>query len=103
MSMCVIGMAAEFKQRGIAVNGLWPRTIIATAALQVIPGVDWKKGRTPAIMADAAQVVLSRPSNHTTGQILIDDEVLASNGITDLGNYATTPGNTSLIPDLFLD
>ena len=103
MSMCVLGMAAEFKERGIAVNGLWPRTIIATAALQVIPGVDWKKGRTPAIMADAAQVVLSRPSNHTTGQILIDDEVLASTGITDLAHYATTPGNTSFIPDLFLD
>ncbi len=103
MSMCVVGMAAEFKDRGLAVNGLWPRTIIATAALQVIPGVDWKKGRTPAIMADAAQVVLSRPSSHTTGQILIDDEVLASAGVTDLTQYATTPGNTNFIPDLFLD
>ena len=103
MSMCVLGMAAEFKSAGVAVNGLWPRTIIATAALQVIPGVDWKKGRTPEIMADAAHVVLTRPSNHTTGQILIDDEVLASTGVNDFSQYATTPGNTELIPDLFLD
>ena len=103
MSMCVLGMAAEFKDRGIAVSGLWPRTIIATAALQVIPGVDWKKGRTPEIMADAAHAVLSRPSSHTTGQILIDDEVLALAGVSDFAKYATTPGNTALIPDLFLD
>ena len=103
MSMCVLGIAAEFKARGIAVNGLWPRTLIATAALQAIPGVDWKMGRKPDIMADAAHVVLSRPSSHTTGQILIDDEVLASAGVTDLDHYAALAGNRTFLPDLFLD
>ncbi len=103
MSMCVIGMAAEFKARGIAVNGLWPRTLIATAALQAIPGVDWKMGRKPDIMADAAHIVLSRLSSHTTGQILIDDEVLASAGVTDLDHYAALAGNRTFLPDLFLD
>ncbi len=103
MSMCVLGMAAEFKARGIAVNGLWPRTLIATAALQAIPGVDWKMGRKPDIMADAAHIVLSRPSAHTTGQILIDDEVLASAGVTDLDHYAALAGNRTFLPDLFLD
>ena len=103
MSMCVLGMAAEFKARGIAVNGLWPRTLIATAALQAIPGVDWKMGRKPDIMADAAHVVLSRPASHTTGQVLIDDEVLASAGVTDLEHYAALAGNRTFLPDLFLD
>ena len=103
MSMCVTGMAAEFKDRGIAVNGLWPRTLIATAALQAIPGVNWKMGRKPDIMADAAHIVLSRPSGHTTGQILIDDEVLASAGVTDLDHYAALAGNREFLPDLFLD
>ena len=103
MSMCVLGMAAEFKARGIAVNGLWPRTLIATAALQAIPGVDWKMGRKPDIMADAAHIVLSRPSSDTTGQILIDDEVLASAGVTDLDHYAALAGNRTFLPDLFLD
>ena len=103
MSMCVLGMAAEFKARGIAVNGLWPRTLIATAALQAIPGVNWKMGRKPEIMADAAHIVLSRPSSHTTGQILIDDEVLASAGVTDLDHYAALEGNRAFLPDLFLD
>ncbi len=103
MSMCVTGMAAEFKDRGIAVNGLWTRTLIATAALQAIPGVNWKMGRKPEIMADAAHIVLSRPSGHTTGQILIDDEVLASAGVTDLDHYAALEGNREFLPDLFLD
>ena len=103
MSMCVLGMAAEFKERGIAVNGLWPRTLIATAALQAIPGVDSKMGRKPDIMADAAHIVLSRPSSHTTGQILIDDEVLAGAGVTNLDHYAALAGNRTFLPDLFLD
>ena len=103
MSMCVLGMAAEFKERGIAVNGLWPRTLIATAALQAIPGVDWKLGRKPDIMADAAHIVLSRSSHHTTGQILIDDEVLAGAGVINLDHYAALAGNRSFLPDLFLD
>ena len=103
MSMCVLGMAAEFKARGLAVNGLWPRTLIATAALQAIPGVNWKLGRKPEIMAEAAHIVLSRPSSHTTGQILIDDEVLASIGVTDLDPYAALAGTRDFLPDLFLD
>jgi citronellol/citronellal dehydrogenase len=103
MSMCVLGMAAEFRDAGIAVNGLWPRTIIATAALQVIPGADWKAGRMPEIMADAAHVVLNKQNCEWTGKIHIDDEVLASSGITDLSKYAATPGNTRFFPDLFLD
>jgi citronellol/citronellal dehydrogenase len=103
MSMCVLGMAEEFREHGIAVSGLWPRTIIATAALQVIPGADWKKGRTPEIMADAAAVVLAHPGLEHTGKILIDDEVLASAGVTDLSRYAVTPGTTDLMKDLFLD
>jgi citronellol/citronellal dehydrogenase len=103
MSMCVIGMAAEFRDRGVAVNGLWPRTIIATAALQVIPGAEWQRGRTPEIMADAAQVVLCKQNCVWTGKIHIDDEVLASVGVTDLSRYAVTPGNTQFFPDLFLD
>ena len=103
MSMCVLGMAAEFKARGLAVNGLWPRTLIATAALQAIPGVNWKMGRKPEIMAEAAHIVLSRPSSHTTGQILIDDEVLASIGVTDLDPYAALAGTRDFLPDLFLD
>jgi citronellol/citronellal dehydrogenase len=103
MSMCVLGMAAEFREAGIAVNGLWPRTIIATAALQVIPGADWKAGRMPEIMADAAHVVLTKENCEWTGKIHIDDEVLASAGITDLSKYSATPGNTRFFPDLFLD
>jgi len=103
MSMCVLGMAAEFKGAGISVSGLWPRTIIATAALQVIPGADWKAGRMPEIMADAAHVVLTREDMEWSGKILIDDEVLASSGITDLSPYSATPGNTRFFPDLFLD
>lgn len=103
MSMCVLGMAAEFRDRGVAVNGLWPKTIIATAALQVIPGADWKKGRTPQIMADAAAIVLATTGCDPTGRILIDEEVLAGAGVADFSRYAVTPGNTDLIPDLFLD
>ena len=103
MSMCVLGMAAELRSEGVAVNGLWPRTIIATAALRVIPGADWKKGRTPDIMADAAMVVLGKTGCEWTGRIHIDDEVLASAGVTDLGGYAVTPGNGEFVTDLFLD
>jgi citronellol/citronellal dehydrogenase len=102
MSMCVLGMAEEFRSAGIAVNALWPRTLIATAALQMIPGVKGEHGRTPEIMADAAHVILTRPSRSATGNFYIDDEVLASAGITDLAKYAVKPG-AELLPDLFLD
>jgi citronellol/citronellal dehydrogenase len=103
MSMCTLGHAAEFKPHGIAVNSLWPRTVIATAALQMIPGVDVARARTPEIMADAAYLVLTSDAKATTGQFFIDDEVLAGHGITDLDKYAVTPGNRDFLPDFFID
>jgi len=102
MSLCVLGMAEEFRDEGIAVNALWPRTVILTAALKMIPGLDHSCTRKPEIMADAAYAVLTRPSREQTGQFLIDDEVLATAGITDLDQYATQPGRP-LIPDFFVD
>jgi citronellol/citronellal dehydrogenase len=102
MSMCVLGMAEEFRNRHIAVNGLWPRTLISTAALQVIPGVDPSHGRTPEIMADAAWHILTKDSRGTTGNFFIDDEVLAAAGVTDFERYAVSPGK-DLWQDLFLD
>jgi citronellol/citronellal dehydrogenase len=102
MSLCTLGHAAEFKKHGIAVNSLWPRTVIATAALQMIPGVDVKRCRTPAILADAAHLILTDDSG-ASGRFYIDDEVLAEHGITDLDGYAVVPGTRDLLPDLFLD
>jgi len=84
MSMCVLGMAEEFKRDGIAVNALWPRTAIDTAALQMIPGVDTDFCRKPEILSDTAYIILNRDSKTTTGNFFVDDEVLASEGITDL-------------------
>jgi citronellol/citronellal dehydrogenase len=92
MSMCVLGMSEEFKREGIAVNALWPRTAIDTAALQMIPGVDTAACRTPEILADAAHVILNRPSAECTGNFFVDDEVLASVGVTDLDKYAVLTG-----------
>ncbi|HET7866148.1 MAG TPA: NAD(P)-dependent oxidoreductase [Burkholderiaceae bacterium] len=103
MSMCTLGHAAEFKRHGIGVNSLWPRTVIATAALQMIPGVDVAKGRKPEIMADAAYLVLTSDAAATTGNFFIDDQVLAQHGITDLDKYAVVPGTRDFIPDLFLE
>jgi citronellol/citronellal dehydrogenase len=102
MSMCVLGMAEEFRKQGVAVNALWPRTLIATAALAMIPGVRPEMGRKPEIVADAAHAILVRNSRDATGNFYIDDEVLAEAGITDLGSYAMVPGSTPL-PDIFLD
>ena len=101
MSFAVLGMAPELKRDGIAVNALWPRTVIYTAALAMIPGVNADNCRKPEIMADAAHAVLTRPASAGTGQFLIDDEVLAQAGITDLDGYAVKPGQP-LLPDLFL-
>jgi len=103
MSMCVLGMAQEFAPQGIGVNALWPRTIIATAALNVIKIADPKLGRTPEIMADAAHVVLSRDARSCTGNFFIDDEVMSAAGVTDLDKYAVTPGNKHFLPDFFVD
>jgi citronellol/citronellal dehydrogenase len=102
MSMSVLGMAEEFRKDGIAVNALWPRTIIATAALQVIPGAEAERGRTPEIVADAAWHILTRDSRSTTGNFFIDDEVLAGAGITDLSRYFVAEGRPLKL-DLFVD
>jgi len=101
MSMCVLGMAPEFAADGIAINALWPRTVIHTAALAMIPGVDPERCRTPAIMADAAHAVLTTPSRQRTGQFLIDENVLREIGVTDFDLYAVKAG-MELLPDLFL-
>jgi len=103
MSMCVLGMAEEFKRDGIAVNALWPRTAIDTAALQMIPGVDTDFCRKPEILADTAYIILNRDSKTTTGNFFVDDEVLASEGITDLEKYSVKPGTTDFLLDFFLD
>lgn len=103
MSLCVLGMAEELRGDGIAVNALWPRTVIATAALAMLPPgwVNPESCRKPEILADAAHVILTRDSRCCTGNFYIDDEVLAAAGITDLEKYAMKPG-AALTSDLFL-
>ena len=103
MSMCVLGMSEEFKREGIAVNALWPRTAIDTAALQMIPGLDTDFCRKPEILADTAYIILNREAKTTTGNFFVDDEVLASEGITDLEKYSVKPGTTDFLLDFFLD
>lgn len=101
MSFVTLGLAGEFGPQGVAVNALWPRTLIATDALNMIPGTSPGNGRRPEIMADAAHAVLTRPAQGFSGHFLIDDEVLAEAGITDLSGYAVDPAQP-LYPDLFL-
>ena len=103
MSLCVLGMAEEFRNDGIGVNALWPRTVIATAALAMIPGAREQLDRTrqPSIMADAAHAILTRDARTTTGNFFLDDEVLRDAGVTDFDRYAVKPG-MPLLPDLFL-
>lgn len=103
MSLCVLGMAEEFKHKGVAVNALWPRTTIATAAVQNLLGGDEisRRSRVPAIMADAAYYILSKPSKVVTGNFFMDDEVLMAEGITDLSKYAVDP-TVELMPDFFV-
>lgn len=103
MSMCVLGMSEEFKRDKIAVNALWPRTAIDTAALQMIPGIDTAACRKPEILADAAYEILNRSSSECTGNFFVDDEVLAQAGITDLDKYAVVPGTKDFLLDFFLD
>ena len=104
MSMCVLGMAEEFKRDGIAFNALWPRTAIATAAVKNLLGGDAaiRGSRKPEIMADAAHIILTRNSWDFTGNFYVDDEVLASEGITDLSGYAIDP-DAGLLPDFFVE
>lgn len=101
MSFVTLGLAAEFGPRGVAVNALWPRTLISTDALNMIPGVSMANGRQPAIVADAAHAILVREAKACTGNFFIDDEVLAEAGVTDLSGYAVDPSQP-LLPDLFL-
>ena len=103
MSECTLGHAGEFRPHGIAVNSLWPRTAIATAAMQMIPGVDLNLCRKPEILADAAWWVLTSDARAVTGKFFIDDELLASHGINDLEKYSVTPGTKNFIPDFFID
>jgi citronellol/citronellal dehydrogenase len=103
MSMCVLGMAAEYRDRGVAVNALWPRTAIATAAIAMIGGEAMlAHARKPEILADAAHWILTRPARETTGNFFLDDEVLARAGVVDLERYAVQPG-AELVTDFFLD
>lgn len=103
MSECTLGHAGEFRPHGIAVNSLWPRTAIATAALQMIPGVDLNLCRKPEILSDAAHIILTRESKSCTGNFFIDDTLLAEHGVTDFDRYAVVPGTKNLIPDFFVD
>ncbi len=103
MSECTLGHAGEFRPLGIAVNSLWPRTAIATAALQMIPGVDLQRCRKPEILADAAWWVLTSDARSTSGQFFIDDEVLRQHGVSDLEPYSVTPGTRDFVPDFFVD
>lgn len=102
MSMCVLGFAAEFKDQNLAVNALWPRTAIATAALAMLGGVVKPENcRTPEIVADAAHYILTQKSSEYTGQFLIDEQVLQASGVTDLSPYRVDP-KAELFPDFFL-
>ncbi|WP_375745629.1 NAD(P)-dependent oxidoreductase [Corallococcus interemptor] len=103
MSLCALGMAEELKDDGIAVNTLWPRTVIATAAVQnLLGGDDTIKGsRKPEIMADAAYAILTKPSRSFTGNFCIDEEVLRAAGVTNFDAYQSVPG-AELLPDFFL-
>jgi len=103
MSLCVLGLAEELKAAGIAVNALWPRTAIATAAIaNLLGGAPLvARARRPEIVADAAHAILTRPSRETSGRFFIDEDVLREAGVTDFERYAVTPG-AELAPDFFL-
>jgi citronellol/citronellal dehydrogenase len=103
MSLCVLGMADEFKDHGVAVNALWPKTTVATAAVVNLLGGEEvaARSRKPDVVADAAHAILTRPSRECTGNFFIDEEVLRAEGVTDFDQYAVNPG-MELIPDFFL-
>ena len=103
MSMCVLGMAGEFREQGIAVNALWPRTTIATAAVAMLGGDELiRHSRKADIMADAAQAILTKPSREFTGNFCVDDDVLAAEGMTDLSSYSVDP-DVQPAPDFFVE
>lgn len=102
MSFVTLGLAGEFGPRGVAVNALWPKTVIATDAINMIPGVDPRQCRRPDIVADAAHAILTRDATGFSGQFLLDEDVLRAAGVTDFSDYAVDPGQP-LLPDLFLD
>ncbi len=103
MSQCVLGMAEEFKDEGVGVNALWPKTTIATAAVKNLLGGDdlINQSRTPAIMADAAHAILTREAKTCTGNFFIDEEVLRAEGVSDFSAYSVVPG-ADLMPDFFV-
>ncbi|MGH9942672.1 MAG: SDR family oxidoreductase, partial [Pyrinomonadaceae bacterium] len=103
MSLCVLGMAEEFRRQGVAVNALWPKTVIATAAVRNLLGGEEliRRSRQPEIVADAAYHILTRPSREVTGNFFIDEEVLRAAGVTDFDRYAVELG-AKLMPDFFI-
>ncbi|VXB84690.1 SDR family oxidoreductase [Pseudomonas sp. 8O] len=105
MSMLTLGMSEEFKKYGISVNSLWPKTMIATAAIEFELGSRdaFKRARTPAIMADAAHAILASQGRSITGRLLIDEDILRERGVSDFEQYRFDPAGGSLIPDLFVD
>jgi citronellol/citronellal dehydrogenase len=105
MSLCTLGMAEEFRADGIAFNSLWPRTLIATAAVQNLLGGDeaMKRSRKPELYADAAYEVLTRPSRECTGNLFLCEDVLAEAGVNDLGEYSYAGSDAELQVDLFVD
>lgn len=105
MSMLTLGMSEEFRKYGISVNSLWPKTMIATAAIEFELGSRdaFKRARTPAIMADAAHAILSSEGRRISGRLLIDEDILREQGISDFERYRFDPAGGSLVPDLFVD
>jgi citronellol/citronellal dehydrogenase len=105
MSLCTLGIAEEFREDGIAANGLWPRTLIATAAVQNLLGGDeaMKRSRKPELVADAAYAILTRSSRECTGNLFLAEDVLAESGVTDLDEYSYAGSDAELALDLFVD
>lgn len=101
MSFVTLGLAQEFAEQGVAINALWPRTVIATEALRMLPGIDVRRCRKPEIVADAAHAIVASPSQARNGRFLIDEDVLREEGVTDFNAYAVDPSMAPL-PDLFL-
>ena len=102
MSLCVLGHAEELRPHGIGVNALWPRTVILTAALKMIPGVRPEQCRRPEIVADAAHAILCSDARSTSGNFFLDEDVLRAAGVSDFDSYAVVPGTRELLPDLFV-